>query len=92
MGRYWVVEETQAEGEQQPTALPHCSACGISPSLAPLSPCSAGLDIDLIEMRSLKPLDIASIRDSLSRTHKVAPTATACHLGFVLSVTAHDCP
>merc|ERR1719231_1341545 len=31
-----------------------------------------GMDIALIELRSLKPLDIASIRESLSRTHKVA--------------------
>ena len=31
-----------------------------------------GLDIDLIEMRSLKPLDMATIRASLSKTHKVA--------------------
>ena len=31
-----------------------------------------GLDIDLIEMRSLKPLDIDTIRASLSKTHKVA--------------------
>jgi len=29
-----------------------------------------GMDIDLLEMRSLKPLDIASIRLSLDRTHK----------------------
>jgi pyruvate/2-oxoglutarate/acetoin dehydrogenase E1 component len=31
-----------------------------------------GLDIDLIEMRSLKPLDIETIRASLAKTHKVA--------------------
>ena len=31
-----------------------------------------GLDIDLLEMRSLKPLDIETIRASLSKTHKVA--------------------
>jgi pyruvate/2-oxoglutarate/acetoin dehydrogenase E1 component len=30
-----------------------------------------GMDVDLIEMRSLKPLDMATIRESLSRTHKV---------------------
>jgi len=29
-------------------------------------------DIDLIELRSLKPLDIETIRSSLKRTHKVA--------------------
>jgi len=31
-----------------------------------------GLDIDLIEMRSLKPLDMETIRASLAKTHKVA--------------------
>lgn len=31
-----------------------------------------GFDIDLIELRSLKPLDMDSIRTSLERTHKVA--------------------
>ena len=31
-----------------------------------------GLDIDLLEMRSLKPLDIETIRASLSKTHKAA--------------------
>jgi len=31
-----------------------------------------GLDIDLIELRSLKPLDMESIRASLAKTHKVA--------------------
>ena len=30
-----------------------------------------GLDIDLIELRSLKPLDMVSIRASLAKTHKV---------------------
>ena len=30
------------------------------------------VDVDLLEMRSLKPLDIESIRESLKRTHKVA--------------------
>eukprot|EP01034_Spumella_vulgaris_P021417 gene21417-27447_t len=30
------------------------------------------VDIDLIELRSLKPLDIDTIRESLRRTHKVA--------------------
>jgi len=30
-----------------------------------------GMDVDLIEMRSLKPLDMDTIRESLSRTHKV---------------------
>lgn len=31
-----------------------------------------GVDIDLIELRSLKPLDIDTIRNSLKRTHKLA--------------------
>merc|ERR1719161_1876214 len=31
-----------------------------------------GMDVDLLEMRSLKPLDVDSIRESLARTHKVA--------------------
>lgn len=31
----------------------------------------AGCDIDLIELRSLKPLDLDTIRESLKRTHKV---------------------
>jgi len=31
-----------------------------------------GMDIDLLEMRSLKPLDIPSIRASLAKTHKLA--------------------
>ena len=31
-----------------------------------------GYDIDLIELRSLKPLDMETIRESLKRTHKVA--------------------
>ena len=30
------------------------------------------IDVDLIEMRSLKPLDVDTIRESLKRTHKVA--------------------
>merc|ERR1712238_619052 len=30
-----------------------------------------GFDIDLIELRSLKPLDMETIRTSLERTHKV---------------------
>ncbi len=32
---------------------------------------AAGHDIDLIELRSLKPLDLDTIRESLSRTHKL---------------------
>merc|ERR1719159_2029987 len=33
---------------------------------------AAGFDIDLIELRSLKPLDMDTIKASLSRTHKLA--------------------
>ncbi|KAG5175793.1 pyruvate dehydrogenase [Tribonema minus] len=32
---------------------------------------AAGMDIDLVELRSLKPLDMATIKASLQRTHKV---------------------
>ena len=31
-----------------------------------------GMDIDLIELRSLKPLDMDTISESLKRTHKLA--------------------
>ena len=31
---------------------------------------ASGMDIDLIEMRSLKPLDMNTIKESLARTHK----------------------
>lgn len=31
-----------------------------------------GVDVDLIELRSLKPFDMKTVRESLSRTHKVA--------------------
>jgi pyruvate/2-oxoglutarate/acetoin dehydrogenase E1 component len=36
------------------------------------------MDMDLIELRSLKPLDMDTIKASLQRTHKVhfPPTAT----------------
>lgn len=37
----------------------------------PGAPALQGCDIDLIELRSLKPLDMETIRESLSRTHKV---------------------
>lgn len=33
---------------------------------------ASGMDIDLIEMRSLKPLDMNTIKESLARTHKLA--------------------
>ena len=32
---------------------------------------AAGHDVDLIELRSLKPLDLETIRESLARTHKL---------------------
>merc|ERR1712078_766014 len=42
-----------------------------------------GLDIDLIELRSLKPLDIPPIRESLERTHKIAILDESTHSGGV---------
>lgn len=59
-----------------------------------------GLDIDLIEMRSLKPLDIETIRASLAKTHKAsrapslpptAPSALAFALALALA-SAHPPP
>jgi pyruvate/2-oxoglutarate/acetoin dehydrogenase E1 component len=41
-------------------------------SLEAIKAANQGVDIDLIELRSLKPLDIDTIRESLKRTHKVA--------------------
>ena len=41
-------------------------------SLKEIQERNEGADIDLIELRSLKPLDLETIRDSLKRTHKVA--------------------
>lgn len=41
------------------------------PFLSPPSQ-AGGYDIDLIELRSLKPLDVPSIRASLQRTHRLA--------------------
>ena len=41
------------------------------------------MDVDLLEMRSLKPLDIPSIRESLSRTHKLAILDESTHSGGV---------
>merc|ERR1719437_326496 len=46
---------------------------GVKESLASVDAIKeAGYDIDLIELRSLKPLDMDTIKASLSRTHKVA--------------------
>jgi len=42
-----------------------------------------GMDIDLIELRSLKPLDIPTIKESLSRTHKIALLDESTHSGGV---------
>ena len=41
-------------------------------SLKEIQDRNEGADIDLIELRSLKPLDLDTIRESLKRTHKVA--------------------
>ena len=41
-------------------------------SLKEIQAQNPGVDIDLIELRSLKPLDMDTIRASLQRTHKVA--------------------
>ena len=42
-----------------------------------------GMDFDLLEMRTLKPLDIPSIRKSLERTHKLAILDESTHSGGV---------
>merc|ERR1719310_896074 len=42
-----------------------------------------GMDIDLIEMTSLKPLDMATIKESLGRTHKLAILDESTHSGGV---------
>ena len=42
-----------------------------------------GMDVDLIEMRSLKPLDLATIRESLGRTHKLVILDESTHSGGV---------
>jgi len=45
---------------------------GVKEALASVEPIKqAGFDIDLIELRSLKPLDMETIGKSLSRTHKL---------------------
>mmetsp|Transcript_943 Transcript_943/g.2513 ORF Transcript_943/g.2513 Transcript_943/m.2513 type:complete len:788 (+) Transcript_943:118-2481(+) len=42
-----------------------------------------GCDIDLIELRSLKPLDMATIKESLLRTHKMAILDESTYSGGV---------
>jgi len=42
-----------------------------------------GMDVDVLEMRSLKPLDIPSIRASLERTHKLTILDESTHSGGV---------
>jgi len=42
-----------------------------------------GLDIDLIELNSLKPLDMETIRASIEKTHKVAILDESTHSGGV---------
>jgi pyruvate/2-oxoglutarate/acetoin dehydrogenase E1 component len=42
-----------------------------------------GCDIDLLELRSLKPLDMAAIKESLQRTHKVAILDESTYSGGV---------
>jgi pyruvate/2-oxoglutarate/acetoin dehydrogenase E1 component/TPP-dependent pyruvate/acetoin dehydrogenase alpha subunit len=52
-----------------------------------------GLDIDLIEMRSLKPLDMATIRTSLARTHKVTildESTNSGGVGATVSALIHE--
>jgi pyruvate/2-oxoglutarate/acetoin dehydrogenase E1 component/TPP-dependent pyruvate/acetoin dehydrogenase alpha subunit len=52
-----------------------------------------GLDIDLIEMRSLKPLDMETIRTSLARTHKVTildESTNSGGVGATVSALIHE--
>merc|ERR1719506_2327969 len=52
-----------------------------------------GLDIDLIELRSLKPLDIDTISESLSRTHKCAildESTESGGVGATISAKIHE--
>ena len=42
-----------------------------------------GLDIDIIELRSLKPLDLDTIRESLKRTHKLVILDESTYSGGV---------
>jgi len=52
-----------------------------------------GLDIDLIELRSLKPLDVDTIRKSLERTHKVCildESTNSGGVGATVSAIIHE--
>lgn len=42
-----------------------------------------GMDIDLVELRSLKPLDVETIRESLGRTHMLAMLDESTYSGGV---------
>ena len=44
----------------------------------------ASVDIDLIELRALKPFDIETIRTSLKRTHKLAILDESTLSGFTI--------
>lgn len=61
-----------------------CVVQGNAHTARPGEPTQAeGMDIDLIELRSLKPLDIPTIKESLSRTHKIALLDESTHSGGV---------
>ncbi len=52
-----------------------------------------GMDIDLIELRSLKPLDIETIHKSVARTHKVAildESTTSGGIGATISASVSE--
>jgi TPP-dependent pyruvate/acetoin dehydrogenase alpha subunit/pyruvate/2-oxoglutarate/acetoin dehydrogenase E1 component len=52
-----------------------------------------GYDVDLIELRSLKPLDLDTIRTSLERTHKCAildESTNSGGVGATISSTVHE--
>ena len=68
--------------QQQAGEHPHPNP-NPNPNLIPTLSQAEGLDIDLLEMRSLKPLDIASIRESLARTHKLTILDESTHSGGV---------
>ncbi|CAM9465295.1 unnamed protein product [Chrysoparadoxa australica] len=53
----------------------------------------AGMDVDLIELRSLKPLDMDTIRESVQRTHKVAildESTLSGGVGATVSALVHE--
>jgi 2-oxoisovalerate dehydrogenase E1 component len=54
---------------------------------------SQGMDVDLIELRSLKPLDMDTIRASVQRTHKVAildESTLSGGVGATVSALVHE--